>query len=78
MSYTSAYLFDTLVTGMGGGGEGEQAGHHREGESEAANFVEGAANHRSHNLALGWKSVLLLLLLIIVVFIVLVVLVVVS
>ena len=36
----------------GGGGEEEQAGRHREGESEAANFVEGAANHRSHNLAL--------------------------
>ena len=51
----------------GGGGEEEQAGHHREGESEAANFVEGAANHRSHNLACSWKSVMLLLLLIIVV-----------
>ena len=37
----------------GGGGEEEQAGRHREGESEAANFVEGAANHRSHDLACG-------------------------
>ena len=46
--------------GVGGGNE-EQAGRHREGESEAANFVEGAANNRSHNLALGWKSVILLL-----------------
>ena len=52
--------------GGGGGDEEEQAGHHREGESEAANFVEGAANHRSHNLALDWKSVLLLLLMIVV------------
>ena len=61
------YEDDTTGDEGGGGGEEERAGHHREGESEAANFVEGAANDRSHNLACGWKSVMLLMLLIIVV-----------
>ena len=33
------------------GGEGEDGAHHGEGEREATDLVQGAANHRAHDLA---------------------------
>ena len=35
------------------GGESQDGAHHGEGESEAANLVQGAANDRTHDLA--WR-----------------------